>query len=204
MAGSTRASDVDKKTPEEVAEAFLKSNGSSSAEKARPSRRPTSGVRSATCASRTVPADVVACAQRCVLDLAGVAAAGSHCVLRARMRPRGCAHGRAAGARRGICSTDSRASLPGAAFAGAAAIDALDAHDGHVLTKGHSGVVVLPAILAFTDNPACTGREFLTCVVLGYEVATRAGIALHATVPDFSQLRGMECDRLRCDRRAIA
>ena len=42
-----------------------------------------------------------------------------------------------------------RASLAGAAFAGAATIDALDAHDGHVLTKGHAGVAVLPALLAF-------------------------------------------------------
>src|SRR4029453_14425300 len=29
------------------------------------------------------------------------------------------------------------------------------------------------------------GREFLACLVLGYEIATRAGIALHATVADY-------------------
>src|SRR5262249_16850604 len=63
---------------------------------------------------------------------------------------------------------------------------------GHVLTKGHAGAALLPALLALVDaaHPgeraaAIDGREFLTCLVLGYEVATRAGIALHATVPDY-------------------
>ena len=79
-----------------------------------------------------------------------------------------------------------RASLAGAAFVGAATIDALDGHDGHVLTKGHACVAVLPALLAFIDGgPPCTGAEFITCLVVGYEVATRAGIALHASVADY-------------------
>jgi 2-methylcitrate dehydratase PrpD len=30
-----------------------------------------------------------------------------------------------------------------------------------------------------------SGHEFITCLVLGYEIATRAGIALHGTVCDF-------------------
>jgi len=60
-------------------------------------------------------------------------------------------------------------------------IDAFDAHDGHVLIKGHAGVVVLPTLLAMVDaGAACDAREFIAALVLGYEVATRAGIALHA------------------------
>jgi 2-methylcitrate dehydratase PrpD len=75
-----------------------------------------------------------------------------------------------------------RASPAGAAFAGATTIDSFDAHDGHVLTKGHAGVVVLPTLLAMVDSgAACDDREFITALVLGYEVATRAGIALHAS-----------------------
>jgi 2-methylcitrate dehydratase PrpD len=74
-----------------------------------------------------------------------------------------------------------RASPAGAAFAGATTIDSFDAHDGHVLIKGHAGVVVLPTLLAMVDSgAACGDREFITALVLGYEVATRAGIALHA------------------------
>jgi len=78
-----------------------------------------------------------------------------------------------------------RASPAGAAFAGATTIDSFDAHDGHVLVKGHAGVVVLPTLLAMVDSgAACDDREFITALVLGYEVATRAGIALHASTAE--------------------
>jgi 2-methylcitrate dehydratase PrpD len=132
-----------------------------------------------------LPPDVVACARRCVLDLVGVAAAGST-LPSARLA---CNHvvehmaGRRRTAR--LLFDGRRASLPGAAFAGAATIDALDAHDGHVLTKGHAGVAVLPALLAYADDRPVDARELLCCVVLGYEIGTRAGIALHASVADY-------------------
>jgi 2-methylcitrate dehydratase PrpD len=61
-----------------------------------------------------------------------------------------------------------------------------------VLTKGHAGVAILPALLALVDAAgpgqapaAVDGREFLACLVVGYEIAIRAGIALHATVLDY-------------------
>ena len=138
-----------------------------------------------------LPDDVVRQATRCLLDLIGVAAAGS--------TTRAAAIGNAYAATQ-LCARDHearilfdgrRASIAGAAFAGATTIDAIDAHDGHVLTKGHAGVAVLPALLALVDGrgdgavPRVDGREFITSLVLGYEVATRAGIALHGTVPDY-------------------
>ena len=139
-----------------------------------------------------LPQDVVQQAQRCLVDLIGVAVAGS------RTQAAAIAAGYAATQ---LCGRDRsarilfdgrRAGLAGAAFAAAAAIDSFDAHDGHVLTKGHSGVAVLSALLALADGADVTdarqsdeGREFLTCLVVGYEIATRAGIALHATAPDF-------------------
>lgn len=137
-----------------------------------------------------LPADVVAQAQRCLLDLIGVAAAGSHTAVAAMVNAYafGQLAGRDCEAR--MLFDGRRAGLAGAAFAGATTIDAIDAHDGHVLTKGHAGVAVLPALLAYLDGgigpqARIDGREFLTCIVLGYELATRAGIALHATVPDY-------------------
>jgi 2-methylcitrate dehydratase PrpD len=132
-----------------------------------------------------LPADVVACARRCLLDLIGVAAAGSRLPSARLARDHAVAHMQSREREARVLFDGSRASLPGAAFAGAAAIDALDAHDGHALTKGHAGVAVLPSLLAYVDGTACGGKEFLTCIVLGYEVATRAGIALHATVADY-------------------
>jgi 2-methylcitrate dehydratase PrpD len=132
-----------------------------------------------------LPADVVAAAARCLLDLIGVAAAGSTLPSATLARDHAVKHmaGRDLEAR--ILFDGRGTSQPGAAFAGAAIIDALDAHDGHVLTKGHAGVSVLPAILAFAEARPIDGRELLASLVLGYEIGTRAGIALHASVPDY-------------------
>lgn len=166
-----------------------------------------------------LPADVVTQGQRCLLDLIGVAAAGSR--TRAAAIANGfaaaqlCSREPAAGAR--MLFDGRRVSRAGAAFAGASTIDAFDAHDGHRLTKGHAGVAVLPALLAYVDGggaprPRVGGAEFVTCVVLGYEIATRAGISLHATAADYhcsgawnalactaigARLLGFERDRLR-------
>ncbi|MEP6608485.1 MAG: MmgE/PrpD family protein [Burkholderiaceae bacterium] len=137
-----------------------------------------------------LPADVAKQAGRCVLDLIGVAAAGSRTPASAIVNAYASTQlvGRDRAAR--ILFDGRRAGLAGAAFAGATTIDAFDAHDGHVLTKGHAGVAVLPALLAYLDGGVArpsriNGREFLTCVALGYEIATRAGIALHATAADY-------------------
>lgn len=77
-------------------------------------------------------------------------------------------------------------SPPGAALAHAMTIDSLDIHDGHPLTKGHAGAAVVPALFAFLTaaNPV-SGQELLTRLVIGYEVALRAGITLHATACDY-------------------
>jgi 2-methylcitrate dehydratase PrpD len=137
-----------------------------------------------------LPADVVVQAKRCLLDLVGVAAAGTRTRLSEIARSYAATH---------LCSRDRqarilfdgrRSSIAGAAFAGASTIDAFDAHDGHVLTKGHAGVAILPALVALTDGKDEAAREvespeFLASLVLGYEIATRAGIALHATVADY-------------------
>lgn len=78
------------------------------------------------------------------------------------------------------------ASLAGAAFAAATQTDNLDAHDGYNPTKGHIGVAVVPALAALAHHlPRLTGREALAALVTGYEVAGRAGLALHDMVSDY-------------------
>ncbi|MGR3492213.1 MAG: MmgE/PrpD family protein [Shimia sp.] len=71
----------------------------------------------------------------------------------------------------------------GAALAHGMTIDALDAHDGSKPTKGHVGCGVVAAALATAQD--CSGRELLTRIAIGYEIGTRAGIALHATAQDY-------------------
>ena len=82
---------------------------------------------------------------------------------------------------------DGRAvSTAGAVFALAAQIDNLDAHDGYTPSKGHIGVVVVPSLLAHAQRHVeLTMVEALTALTVGYEVAARAGLALHATVPEY-------------------
>ncbi|MCU9850333.1 MmgE/PrpD family protein [Defluviimonas sp. WL0024] len=77
-------------------------------------------------------------------------------------------------------------SLAGAAYAAATQTDNLDGHDGYNPTKGHIGVVAVPALAVLAEHlPDLSGPEALAALIVGYEVAGRAGIALHATVSDY-------------------
>lgn len=125
-------------------------------------------------------------ATRALIDTLGVAAAATRTdnsrIVRDFASTAFGAHGKAA-----QLMFDGRAvSLPGAGFANSGSIDSLDGHDGQKSTKGHMGVVVIPALFAFAvaDMPV-SGVEFMTRLVMGYEIATRAGLALHASVADY-------------------
>lgn len=75
-----------------------------------------------------------------------------------------------------------RSSKPaGAAFYNALAVDSLDCHDGFRPAKGHAGATVVPVALAVCDGLFMGGQELLAALVVGYELACRAGLALHAT-----------------------
>jgi len=78
-------------------------------------------------------------------------------------------------------------SAAGAAYAVAARIDNLDAHDGYQPAKGHAGVTVVAALLACAQQrpQGLDGHSALAALVAGYEIACRAGTALHATAGDY-------------------
>jgi 2-methylcitrate dehydratase PrpD len=150
-----------------------------------------------------------------LLDTLGVAAA-AHCMeagviaRESALALFACA-GETDGAR--LLFDGRRVSLAGAAFAGATQIDNLDAHDGYNPTKGHIGVVAVPALAALAETRLdLTGHEALAALVVCYEVAGRAGIALHGSVSDYhtsgawnalgvaamaARLRGFSTDQLR-------
>jgi len=134
-----------------------------------------------------LPENVVRQARRCLIDLIGTAAGGfttEASRITRNFAARQFAPGVGNGAR--LLFDGRRASPAGAALAGGTTIDSLDCHDGHVLVKGHVGVAVLPSLLALVDSGcALDEREFITTLVIGYEVATRAGIALHAAACDY-------------------
>jgi 2-methylcitrate dehydratase PrpD len=78
-----------------------------------------------------------------------------------------------------------RLAVPGAAWANGVLANVLDYDDGHRLTKGHPGAIVIPAALAVAEATDSTLGEFLVAVVAGYEIAIRAGICLHARETDY-------------------
>ena len=114
-------------------------------------------------------------ASRCILDLVGVAVAGTRAPMTeisARFGYDHFASGKATviGSRRPL-------SAPGAAWINCSAGSALDLDDGHRMAMGHPGAAVIPSALAVAETTGATGREFLAAVVAGYEVAVRASVA---------------------------
>jgi 2-methylcitrate dehydratase PrpD len=77
--------------------------------------------------------------------------------------------------------TGKSSGLVGACFFNAFMVDGLDWHDGFRLTKGHAGATVIPtAVGVCAAGGPVGGRDLLTAIVMGYEIACRAGLAVHA------------------------
>ena len=70
-------------------------------------------------------------------------------------------------------------SVSGAALANGVAANALDIDDGHREVKGHPAAVVVPPALAAAEEVDASIRQFLNAVFVGYELAVRAGLAIH-------------------------
>lgn len=135
---------------------------------------------------RDVPPPVQDRTRDFLVDLLGVAAGGIGTRLSRIIRDHA-ADQFAAGSAPARMILDGRPVSPaGAALAGGMTIDAYDAHDGHRLTKGHAGCAALPAAMAMAEATArLDGGDFMVSLLLGYEIGTRAGIALHRTACDY-------------------
>jgi 2-methylcitrate dehydratase PrpD len=135
-----------------------------------------------------VPEEVLARTAVLLVDTLGVAAGAASLDVGRIARDFACDfHGAVREDHRATLLFDGRrCAIPGAAWALATQIDNLDAHDGLNATKGHIGCALVPALFAFAEQrPGLTGRQALTALAMGYEVAARAAVALHATVSDY-------------------
>lgn len=134
-----------------------------------------------------LPDHIVGAGIRALTDTLGVAVAGSQTKLSSIIRNHAAEHFAAGSNAPAHLWNDGRpVSAAGAALANGMTIDSVDAHDGQKLTKGHVGCGVIPALFALaeaTDN--FDADAFLTALVIGYEIGSRAGIALHASVADY-------------------
>jgi 2-methylcitrate dehydratase PrpD len=123
-----------------------------------------------------LPDSVISQARRCVLDLLGVAIAGSRTEMsRVSMR---FAHDQFAPGNATLIGSPSRLSEVGATWANGICASALDMDDGHRRAMGHPGAAVIPTALAVAETTGASGAEFLASVVAGYEIATRVSVAM--------------------------
>ena len=85
----------------------------------------------------------------------------------------------------------ARVSRPIAAYANGSLAFALDYEDvcQYVI---HAGPIVIPAALALAEAQHSSGKDFLTSVVLGYEVGTRIGRAMQPTPARGAQVWGQQ------------
>lgn len=76
-----------------------------------------------------------------------------------------------------------RTTAEGGAFANAVAANAYDIDDVSVHNWGHPGAQVFPTALALSEEQGRSGRDLLTALLVGYEIASVAGLCLYADVP---------------------
>ncbi len=135
-----------------------------------------------------LPDSVQHMARRCLLDLIGVAASGTQTQLSKIIRDHAVMHFGSSTLTARLLFDGRTCSPSGAALANGMTIDSIDAHDGYKPVKGHAGCGVVAGLLAMHDaisNNMVSETEFLTGLVIGYEIACRAGYALHHSVSDY-------------------
>ena len=72
-----------------------------------------------------------------------------------------------------------KVSAPNAALANGTAVHSFELDDLHKVSIVHPGSIAVPPALAMAESiGGCGGREFLTAVVAGYEVAIRVGMSV--------------------------
>ena len=129
---------------------------------------------------RDLPEKVQHQAKRCLMDTLGALIAGSRTPVADIMRKTTLAQ--YGGDQATILVFADRVSAVGAALANGFFGNALDIDDGYRNVKGHPGACALPPVLAAAELAGgCTGREFLTALVVAYELGIRAGLIRHAT-----------------------
>jgi 2-methylcitrate dehydratase PrpD len=120
-----------------------------------------------------LPEAVVNQAKLCFLDFLGVSLRGSS--------------SESAEIVRNIIGTGGKSTVIGgntatpldAALTNGVSAHCLDLDDGHRLAQLHPGACVIPAALALAESYHKTGKEFIIAMVVGYQVAIKAGMILN-------------------------
>ena len=122
-----------------------------------------------------LPAATLGHAARCVLDLTGVAIAGTKTPLAAISAS--FAQQQFAAGNSTVIGSQKALSVTGATWVNGASASALDMDDGNRIAMGHPGASIIPAAMAIAEQTGASGKQFLAALVAGYEIAVRASAA---------------------------
>jgi 2-methylcitrate dehydratase PrpD len=125
-----------------------------------------------------LPREVAARARICLLDLAGACLAGAGAKGAGILLDFAGSQMNGAGEAT-VIRAGRKLPCTGAALVNGFIANALDIDDGYRLIKGHPGAAVFPAVLAAAEKTGATGKAFLEALIVGYEIAIRAGVILH-------------------------
>jgi hypothetical protein len=132
------------------------------------------------CAQATVdcfPADVVDKANLCLVDFLS-AALTFESSPEARIGLAALGEATADGHGAAVFVSPVRVPVPTAAYLTSAVAAATGRTDTHVASSSHPGMVVVPALLALSEQVDVPGRRLLSALVVGYEVMCRLGVTL--------------------------
>ncbi|MGE4243463.1 MmgE/PrpD family protein [Ramlibacter sp.] len=122
-----------------------------------------------------LPAEVVERAERLLLDATAVTVAGA---AEPRVRQAAAMLRKRGSQGRSLFATDGyRGDAADAALVNATASCAHVLDEGHKYARGHVGTYVIPAVVAVAEEREVSGRELITALVAGYEIAARMGMA---------------------------
>jgi 2-methylcitrate dehydratase PrpD len=126
---------------------------------------------------KSFPREVVHQAKRCILDLVGVALAGSN----VGIAPCISTMFREMGGTPEATFFGERGKFPAlnAALVNAAKGHPLDMDDGHRYANAHPGVPLIPAAVAIAERDDRSGKQLIEGVVVGYEVFIRIARAIN-------------------------
>lgn len=122
-----------------------------------------------------LPSEVVSFTKLCILDYFGSAIAGSDKppvkIMDEMVHELG-------GEAQATLITGGKSSVANAALVNGAASHVMELDDIHKASIIHAATVIIPAALAVSEWKKLSGKEFITAVVIGYEVAYRIGEAV--------------------------
>ncbi|BDZ66685.1 hypothetical protein GCM10025860_01330 [Methanobacterium ferruginis] len=125
-----------------------------------------------------LPEDVVKQTKLCFLDFLGVSLRGSKSKSAIIARNIICEYNKPQHNQSTIIGGHYTNPLD-AALANGISAHSLDLDDGHRLAQLHPGACVIPAALSLAEVNGKSGKDFITALVVGYQVAIQVGMLLN-------------------------